>query len=527
MSAVARILRVRVERDLPVPVRGGALRADRYRPASDPRAPLVLMRTPYGRRHTGLLPELLARRGYQVLLLSVRGTADSTGRFQGWHLDPGDAEDTLTWLRTRPWFPGAFATWGASFLGYTQWDLATQSAPEWKAAIIQDAPSGAYESVLYSGGAFALGDWLWWAQSMAALGRPGGESLVGNLLRIPAVTRRLKRAVWRLPLEEADIDAAGERIDYYREWLRHPDGKDAFWRTTDHRADVPNMPPLVHLAGGWKDVFLSGTVADAEALRASGRRVRLLIGPWAHGRGVYSRTYMREAFAFLDHALRGRGPLPPSSTKVHVSGLDAWREYASWPPEGGASRPWYLRPGGGLSPTAPEDTGAAPRAFRYDPADPTPPSGDEAVLQGFARGTVRDPRALEERDDVLVYTSEMLTEALDLRGPVSATLHTRADNPHRDLVVRLYDLPPEGRGHLVTYGILRLDPATDDPARVAMRPAAHRFAPGHRLRVHICGGAFPLWDRNLGTGERGTAMRAVTQQVFTDGDRPSALHLTT
>ncbi|MDA2809500.1 CocE/NonD family hydrolase [Nocardiopsis sp. RSe5-2] len=157
MSAVARILRVRVERDLPVPVRGGALLADRYRPASAPRAPLVLMRTPYGRANTGLLPELLARRGYQVLLLSVRGTAGSAGRFHGWHLDPGDAEDTLAWLRTRPWFPGAFATWGANFLGYTQWDLASQSAPEWKAAVIQDAPSSAYDSALYSG-AFPLWD---------------------------------------------------------------------------------------------------------------------------------------------------------------------------------------------------------------------------------------------------------------------------------------------------------------------------------------------------------------------------------
>lgn len=525
MSAVARILRVRVDRDLPVPVRGGALLADRYRPASDPRAPLVLMRTPYGRGNTGLIPELLARRGYQVLLLSVRGTSGSTGSFRGWHLAPGDAEDLLAWLRTRPWFPGAFATWGASFLGYTQWDLSSQSAPEWKAAIIQDAPSAAYEALFAEGGAFALGDWLRWAQNMTDLGRPGGESLIGNLLRMPTAARRLQRAVWRLPLEEADIDAAGERIDYYREWLRHPDRGDAFWRTTEHRADLENMPPLVHVAGGWKDIFLSGTVADAEALRASGRRVRLLIGPWAHGRGLFTRTYMREALAFLDHALRGEGPLPPTSTKVHVSGPEVWHEYTSWPPEGFASRPWYLRPDGGLSPTAPADTGADPRVFRYDPDDPTPPSGDEAVLHAPSRGTLRDPHALEARDDVLVYTSGALTEALDLRGPVSATLHTRADAPHRDLVVRLYDLPPKGQVRLVTYGILRLDDRTDTPAHVSMRPAAHRFAPGHRLRVHICGGAFPLWDRNLGTGEQGTTMRAVTQEVFADRDRPSALHL--
>ncbi|MDQ3492149.1 MAG: CocE/NonD family hydrolase, partial [Chloroflexota bacterium] len=70
--------RVRVERDLPMTMPDGAvLLADRYLP-EDRGAPLpiVLMRSPYGRRGlNGLLARVFAERGYQALVQSCRGTA--------------------------------------------------------------------------------------------------------------------------------------------------------------------------------------------------------------------------------------------------------------------------------------------------------------------------------------------------------------------------------------------------------------------------------------------------------------------
>jgi uncharacterized protein len=127
----ARASRIREEPDLAVTMRdGGVRRADRYAPEGEERAPLVLMRTRYGRRriwrHLYCLP--LARRGYQVVVQSCRGTEDSEGRFVPFD-ERDDGLDTVAWMRAQPWYPGRFATFGPSSWGVVQWALA-DGAPE-------------------------------------------------------------------------------------------------------------------------------------------------------------------------------------------------------------------------------------------------------------------------------------------------------------------------------------------------------------------------------------------------------------
>jgi predicted acyl esterase len=63
---------------------------------------------------------------------------------------------------------------------------------------------------------------------------------------------------------------------------------------------------------------------------------------------------------------------------------------------------------------------------------------------------------------------------------------------------------------------------------VTLWPTAHRFAPGHRLRVQVSGGAHPRYARNPGTGEPlGTAvtLRAGRREILHDPERPSAVVL--
>ena len=88
------------------------------------------------------MPQLLAERGYQVLYVSLRGTGGSGGEFDGFTIHPADADGTLSWLREQPWFGGVLATWGGQLRGFAQWELAARDIPEWKIAVIQDAPSG-------------------------------------------------------------------------------------------------------------------------------------------------------------------------------------------------------------------------------------------------------------------------------------------------------------------------------------------------------------------------------------------------
>ena len=88
---------VRVERDLVIPaVDGVLLLANRFYPADLDQAPLVLLRSPYGRGVAlDRMPQLLAERGYQVLYVSLRGTDGSGGEFDGFTIHPADADGTL------------------------------------------------------------------------------------------------------------------------------------------------------------------------------------------------------------------------------------------------------------------------------------------------------------------------------------------------------------------------------------------------------------------------------------------------
>ena len=202
-----------------------------------------------------------------------------------------------------------------------------------------------------------------------------------------------------------------------------------------------------------------------------------------------------------------------------------WRDLPDWPPRGEPTR-WYLRAGGHLAPVSPEAS-SEPDRYVYDPADPTPSLGGIGMLTGGAE----DNRPLEARPDVLVYTSDELSEPLELVGPVEAELHVGSSQNHTDFFVRLCDVSPDGRSVNVCDGLQRFDPASirRNPdgtftAAVALWPVAHIFASGHRLRVQVSSGAHPVYARNLGTGEppaTATAMRAAEQAIYREPGRLS------
>lgn len=157
----ARAGRVEVDADLEVPMRDGVvLRTDRYVLRGEESAPVVLMRSPYGRK--GVWKRLyclpLARRGYQVVIQSCRGTADSGGRIIPFD-ERDDGVDTVRWLREQPWYAGRFATFGPSYWGVTQWALA-EDPPHDLAAMTAVITSARLVRSLTVGGALALEMWL-------------------------------------------------------------------------------------------------------------------------------------------------------------------------------------------------------------------------------------------------------------------------------------------------------------------------------------------------------------------------------
>jgi putative CocE/NonD family hydrolase len=521
---------VDITRDLRVPMPDGAeLLTDLYVPRRVPNAPTVLIRSPYGRRGLfGLLnARVLAERGFQVVIQSVRGTAGSGGTLDPFAQERADGLATLDWVERQPWFHGNLLTFGASYLGYVQWALAADAGDR-VAAMCASVTASQFRGQTYAGESYSLDATLSWTAMMSRqTGRPLRDAFA--MLR---PDRRLAAAMNRLPLSEADVVATGRQAAHFQEWLEHGKPGDPYWTADrDHDARLAGVSAPVSMVAGWHDLFLPWQLDDYEALRAAGREPYITIGPWTHTDPKNSATALREAIAwFTAHVTGRRERLRAQPVRLYVQGAGEWRDYERWPPPGSTPATWHLHAGGRLSARLPE--ASAPSRYRYDPADPTPALG--GPLLGVNAGRF-DNRPLEERLDVLVFTGDALDAPVEVIGPVGAVIHLRSSNEHTDVFVRVCDVDPSGRSTNVCDGIQRITsggfPAGADGVRtVAVRlwPTAYRFGAGHRIRVQVSSGAHPRFARNPGTGEPlGSATRLVpaAQEIFHDPDHPSAVVL--
>lgn len=517
---------VTVERDLPVPMPDGAvLLADRYAPRGVVDAPIVLIRSPYGRSvQRGVRERVLAERGYQVVSQSCRGGFGSGGELRPFAQERADGHATLEWLAAQPWFTGKVATFGDSYLGWTQWALAPD-APDFLAAIAPQVVTARIRDGLYPCGVFAFEDFLTWSWITR------NQERMHHLLMLLRQQKRVAPGLDRVPIGAADAAVCEGPVPFYREWVAHERADDPYWadEDVDRRAAAGRIAAAPLLIGGWYDAFLPGQLADYQALVEAGRRPYLTVGPWTHSEKGLRRTALRESLAWYDAHLRGdRSRVRAEPVRIYVmGGAQRWIDLPSWPPPATSER-WHLLPAGALAPAAPAAE-AAPSSYRYDPADPTPALAGTSV---FGPGPGEDDnRELEQRADVLTFTSAPLTADLEAIGPVRAEIHLRSSAASADVFVRLCDVDPKGRSTNVCDGLARV--AIDDPEGVVevpveLWPTAYRFAAGHRVRAIVASGAHPRWGRNPGTGEpqaTATTLRAADQQVFHDAARPSAIVL--
>ncbi|GAA4508129.1 MULTISPECIES: CocE/NonD family hydrolase [Nonomuraea] len=518
--------RVRVHRDIPVRMPDGVtLLADRYVPAGAERAPVVLIRSPYGRR--GLFGLLYGRgfawHGFQVVMQSCRGGFGSGGDLDPLGHEHDDGLATIAWMREQPWYGGSFAMFGPSYLGFTQWAVAPYAGPDLKAMATQITASQ-FRDAAYVGGAFALESALSWTTLTEHMGRRFGGAAG---LTAPRVTRRA--VLSGRPVGELDLASAGRPLRFYRDLLAHHADPAPYWTRRDHSPKVGEVDAAVTMLGGWYDVFLPWQLKDYAALRAAGRRPYLTIGPWYHIDARHIGPSMAESLAwFRAHLLGDVSGLRDQPVRLYVTGAEEWREYPDWPVPGLRRRRWHLQHGFGLGTDGPLES--EPDRFRYHPDHPTPVIGGPVLL---ADSRPRDQRRLEARRDVLVYSSPPLESDLEMIGPVSAELYVRSSTPYADVVVRVCDVHPDGRSMNVCEGVRRLGPLDADTlgdvrrVRVELWPIGHRFRRGHRVRVHVAAGAYPTIARNPGTGDplthSGGPMVPSDVEVFHSPDHPSAV----
>ncbi len=466
-----------VEHDLPATMDDGVvLLADRY-VARDARAggekppPTVLVRTPYGRRgfFGFVYGRLIAERGFQVVVQSVRGTFGSGGVFRPFD-ERADGLATLSWLQAQPWVDGPIGMIGSSYMGLTQWAVAN-AADGSIGALAPSITASQFHGQAYGGGSISLDTALSWTLIIAAQ-----ERRLAPLRLIFGLRRNLPKAFDEVALGEVDALIAGEPVDFFREWFEVAAPDDPYWRTRDFSADVAGVTAPVQLVGGWQDIFLPWLLEDYVALRRAGRTTQLIVGPWAHTSTPLLARSTREGIAWLRaHLLGDRRLLDEAPVRIWVGGAREWRTLPEWPPPG--ARPWrlHLRAGGGLARPSGRETrpaDVAPSRFTYDPADPTPSLGGPVLL---AREPVTDNAPLEARDDVLVFSGEPLRA----RG--------RGDRPGRSRRPRAHLQPVRRR----LRADLRRRPQRPlderlrraDPARRQRPAAGRRRQPPRQLRA--------------------------------------------
>ncbi len=484
-----------------IPMRDGTeLPTDLYLPSPQARGlPCILLRSPAGRNAYWKDFAHLSKEGYVVAIQETRSALDPEGKTfpfitDGWG-KLQDGYDTVEWLAQSPYTNGRIGTWGASALGITQLLMAPAHPPHLKCQYILVAAASIYHHALFPGGLLLKNQAEGW------LGYYARDSGVQNY-------------VCQRP--------------FYNEFWKQLNSLEV-----SHYIQTPGM----HI-GGWYDTFLQGTLSSFTSRQYQGGegargQQRLVIGPWTHfwplskqfGDFEVPKAGVNPPFdispkRWFDHYLKG---IPNQLENVPVvtyyvmgpfdetpSIGNVWRTSPVWPIPA-LETVLYLTPEYrlGVDPPAEGKT-----SYCYDPSDVIPTIGGRNL---FLDSGPKDQRKIENRKDILVFTSDKLLKDTEVTGPISATLFFKTDQKDTDIVVRLCDVYPDGRSILVSEGGYRLGVMSYqkgnqqflnrepiEEVKIDLWATSMVFAKDHAIRLSISSSSYPRYEKNMNVGLLGS-----------------------
>jgi len=553
VSAAGTGYEIKLDLNVRIPMRDGAiLSADIYRPDTAGKFPVILLRTPYSNNSKRILDNGLyfAEHGFVFIAQDSRGRHDSEGRFRPFVDEGRDGYDTIEWAAKQPWSNGNVGTIGGSYAGWNQWFAAVEGSEHLKTMVSIVTPPDPFLNVPYQNGAFLLGmaDWMILVDARV------NQEL--SMYDLPMLYKHL-------PVITMD-EAAGRRVPWWREWTEH-NSYDEYWkeRSYQDKYDRVNVPVL-HVTG-WYDDDQVGALLNYAGMIKHGRSLEarrgqwLLIGPWPHAInsaqilgdidfGPEAVIDINDVYRrWFDCHLREKGcdqVMKAAPVRIFVMGENRWRDEQEWPLSRAKFTRFYfhsqgqantLNGDGTLSTTAPANEPSD--RFSYDPSDPVP---TVFVPGSFQLESTEDQRPIETRNDVLVYTSEPITEALEVTGRVRVRLWAATSAPDTDWSAKLIDVHPDGYAQRLLGGVIRarfrnsyempvrLKPGKPYEYEIDLWATSHVFKEKHRIRVEISSSNFPKFNRNLNTGKNnGTSMemQMADQKIFHDAKYPSHIIL--
>jgi putative CocE/NonD family hydrolase len=508
------------------------------------------------------------RRGYAYVIQNERGKFFSEGEWDILGPPKTDGYDALSWIAEQSWSNGKVGTLGCSSTAEWQMGLAALDHPAHAAMVPQGFGAGVgrvgefYEQGnWYRGGAeqMLFFVWLYGVQNTQ---RPMFPSDISreDLVRLsryfdlaPEMPRvNWTEAIWHLPVEDimknvdgpegifadsAPVATGGRMIQrtpddpaWYKGGLYHDDepfGVPSLWFMSWYDVSVgPNLALFNHVRHNAEDPEVAenqfAVVAPVTHCAYTRASEETIVGE--RNVGDARLDYNGLIYAWFDYWLKDEANgLTDTLPKVryYTMGSNEWQTSATWPPEGAEMVTYYLdsdgnantlHGGGRLTTRGPGSQDNAD-SFTYDPMDPvTSYGGNVCCMGGAIDAGAFDQRQVEERPDILVYTSEPLEEGIEVSGTIEITLYVSSDARDTDFTVKLIDVYPDGRAYNLDETIQRARYREGYEVQVFMEEGrvyelpvspmstSNYFAAGHRIRIEVSSSNFPRFTRNLNTG---------------------------
>jgi putative CocE/NonD family hydrolase len=500
--------------------------------------PTILVRTPYGRGQHMTEARFWAANGYAVLVQDTRGKWDSEGEYIPFLNEHADGMETLDWITDQAWSDGKVGMYGSSYLAFCQLVLASTGHP-------------ALKSIIPVSG---------WIQDDGQINRGGAHHIMLSIPWILHEESQTKRSIADVELDDLFeflplIDAFSSLGLDSKIWNEEFD----FSHLEAYSASNIEIPAL-HITG-WNDFVHNAALSTyAQTVGGpAGSSQKLMVGPWFHDQFYTTYTeagdedfgpqsamgldrLMKLSLNWFDTTIKseGAGMAEWPDVKLFVMGANEWREYESWPPSTARYHKLFLGSVSGANSSAGDgflsETPAAKEgydSFVFDPNNPVPTYGGANFHFMLHLIGVKDQREIEERDDVLVYTTAPLEKDMEIAGPIQAVLYASTEGKDTDFTAKLVEVRPNGYARIIEEGILRasfrngperrelLEPRRVYRLTVDLGSTAIVIPAGHRVRLEISSSNFPKYDRNPNTGEEALKARTlvpVEQRLFFGGE---------
>ncbi len=528
-----------IREDVMIPMRDGVkLGGILYRPDREGKFPAIVYRTPYGvddYDQYAEFPLKAAKHGYAVFLVDVRGRLRSEGEFEAYRNEKKDGYDVIEWVAQQSHCTGKVGTYGGSYPGIVQWQAMAEAPPHLEAAAPEMTPIGSHHFIYY-GGAFSH-PWIdWFTPYILADKRKRANDASGPWDDEPATEEWLKsdRKKWYSYRPLIELPLLKKYSPEYYEWLRHPD-LSPWWDFVNMENDFSKFRNPVFLESGWYDAAYGPEGASKafnkmrkEAATTKAKEKTLLIlGPWNHTSLTTRKTtfgeiqfgssagidYDSELLRWFDVQLKSeaeKNPLPAVS--IFTMGENKWHAEYEWPLSRAVPVSYYF--------------GYAPKENKYGELLPQPAKGKESTSyifdpanpvwdKSYEKSYPYDQREIEIRNDVIVFTSTILDQDIEVTGEIVAELFVSSTAKDTDFSFTLCDVYPDGKSinlHGLDAGYLRMRYRNGFEKQELMKPGelykirigqvytSNLFKKGHRIRVYITSSKAPHYDPNPNTG---------------------------